>query len=263
MTPSRITRWATCAALLLALAAPASAETPDAATLVATATTRNGFGFEQGSARVRLSMTGGDQAPKERVLRARTLRSGSGGARTVLRFLSPSEVQGAAFLLVEQPGDAPDDMHLYLPALKRTRRIAGSQKDGSFMGTDFTYADLEYRDIKAAAYSPVTEATLDGAPCWRVEARPTTAAAGVSRVVLHIRRDNGLIQRSELYGADDRLVKRYTLRAHALVEGQPSPTEAEMHTVESGRTTRLTVDEVDTRTPLEPADFTPESLSRG
>lgn len=258
-----LTRWALCAAMLLSLGTPAAAQTPDAATLVASATARNGFGFDHGSARVRLSITGGDQAPKERVLRARTLRGGAGGPRTVLRFLSPSEVQGAAFLLVEQPGDAPDDMHLYLPALKRTRRIAGSQKDGSFMGTDFTYADLEYRDVKTAAYSPVTEATLDGVPCWRVEARPTAPAAGVSRVVLHIRRDNGLIQRSELHAADDRLLKRYTLRAFAALEGKPTPSEAEMHTVETGRTTRLTIDEVDTRAPLDPADFTPESLSRG
>jgi hypothetical protein len=265
MNRSRWTRWALSVATALALAAPAfgSAQTPDAAKLVASATARNGFGFDHGSARVRLSITGGDQAPKERVLRARTLRGSTGGARTVLRFLSPSEVQGAAFLLVEQPGDAPDDMHLYLPDLKRTRRIAGSQKDGSFMGTDFTYADLEYRDVKTAAYSPVTEASLDGVPCWRVEARPTAPAAGVSRVVLHIRRDNGLIQRSELFGADDRLLKRYSLRDFATVDGQPAPSDAEMHTVETGRTTRLTIDEVDTRAPLDPADVTPESLSRG
>ena len=74
---------------------------------------------------------------------------------------------------------------------------------------------------------------------------------------------HGLIQRSELHAADDRLLKRYTLRAFAALEGKPTPSEAEMHTVETGRTTRLTIDEVDTRAPLDPADFTPESLSRG
>ncbi|MFZ4736174.1 MAG: outer membrane lipoprotein-sorting protein [Bradymonadia bacterium] len=243
-------------------AGPALAQAPDAAGLVAKATARNGLGFDQGQARVRMQLTDSGGARKERVLRARTVRGADGTARTLLRFLAPAEVQGAAFLLVEQKGDTPDDMHLYLPALKRTRRISGAQKDGSFMGSDFSYADMENRDVKSATYAPAVDEAVETVPCWKVEAR-SSGDGPWGRLVLWIRKDNGLIEKSEFRDTKDTLVKVYRLRAFATHEGALVATEAEMTTVGTGNSTRLSIDELDTRTPQNAADFTPENLSRG
>ena len=233
-------------------AGPALAQAPDAAGLVAKATARNGLGFDQGQARVRMQLTDSGGARKERVLRARTVRGADGTARTLLRFLAPAEVQG----------DAPDDMHLYLPALKRTRRISGAQKDGSFMGSDFSYADMENRDVKSATYAPAVDEAVETVPCWKVEAR-SGGDGPWGRLVLWIRKDNGLIEKSEFRDTKDTLVKVYRLRAFATHEGALVATEAEMTTVGTGNSTRLSIDELDTRTPQNTADFTPENLSRG
>lgn len=257
----------TVAALALApLLAPRSAAAQgspeDPAALVAKATALNGLGFDSGQARIRMILQDAGGAKKERSLQARALKEG-GLARTTIRFLAPAEVQGSAFLLVERAGAEPDDMHLYLPALKRTRRIAGNQKDGAFMGSDFSYADMENRDVKAATYESRPEVVLDGVPCHVVVARPTDAAQPYGRIEMAIRKDNFLIQQSKFYDRGDALLKVYKMHAFKSIDGRLLATQTQMWTKSDGHTTFLYIDDVDTKTPVDAADFTPDALSKG
>jgi hypothetical protein len=206
-------------------------------------------------------------ARKERVIQARSVKE-SGLARTVIRFLSPAEVQGSAFLLIERAGALADDMHLYLPALKRTRRIAGNQKDGAFMGSDFSYADMENRDIKAATYEAKPDATIDGVECHVIVARPAArdgdSAPPYGRIELAIRKDNALIQQSKFFDkADDTLVKVFKLHEFKTIDGRLMATKSQMWSKKENHTTFLFIDEVDTKTPVNPAEFTPDALSKG
>lgn len=255
---------ATLAAAALTLGTgTALAQTPEPPEkIVARATELNGLGFDNGQARVRMVLQGAGDAPKERTLQARSLKE-NGLSRTLIRFLAPSEVQGSAFLLLERAGAEPDDMHLYLPALKRTRRIAGNQKDGAFMGSDFSYADMENRDVKAATYEAKPDADVDGVPCFIVVARPQNAEQPYGRIEMAIRRDNYLIQQSKFYDKSDQLLKVFKLYTFKQIDGRWVATKSQMWTKADNHTTFLYVDDVDTKTPVSPADFTPDALSKG
>jgi len=253
------------AALTLFAAFPAArarAESPEA--LVARATQLNGLGFDNGQARVRMVLQDAAGTRKERVIMARSMKE-AGLTRTVIRFLSPAEVQGSAFLLLERAGAEADDMHLYLPALKRTRRIAGNQKDGAFMGSDFSYADMENRDIKAATYEAKPDTSIDGVECHVIVARPTPGdgAQPYGRIEMAIRKDNALIQQSKFFDKDDALVKVYKLNEFKTIDGRLLTTKSQMWTKKEGHTTFLFIDEVDTKTPVNPGEFTPDALSKG
>ena len=249
--------------LLLALALPQAAladETPEA--IVARATSLNRLGFDSGQAQIRMVLQESGGARKERTLQAKAMKEGA-LARTVIRFLAPAEVQGSAFLLLERPGAEADDMHLYLPALKRTRRIAGNQKDGAFMGSDFSYADMENRDIKAATYERKADAPIDAVDCYVIVARPTSTEQPYGRMELFIRKDNSLIQQTKFYDKADQLLKVYRLHEFKTVDGRLLVSKAQMWTKASGHTTFLSIDQVDTKTPVNPGEFTPDALSKG
>jgi outer membrane lipoprotein-sorting protein len=109
----------------------------------------------------------------ERVRKLRTKRKdyGNGEAKSVAYFLAPADVKGTAFLVWEH-ADQPNDVFIYLPAMKKIRRIASEQKQQSFMGSDFSYADMESDDVDDAEHRILSEEDLDGRPCWVIESIP-------------------------------------------------------------------------------------------
>jgi hypothetical protein len=109
----------------------------------------------------------------ERVRKLQTKRKdyGDGEAKSVAYFLSPADVKGTAFLVWEH-ADQPNDVFIYLPALKKIRRIASEQKHQSFMGSDFSYSDMENDDVDDATHRILSEEDLNGRPCWVIESIP-------------------------------------------------------------------------------------------
>jgi outer membrane lipoprotein-sorting protein len=109
----------------------------------------------------------------ERVRKLLTKRKdyGNGEAKSVAYFLSPADVKGTAFLVWEH-ADQDNDVFIYLPALKKIRRIASEQKHQSFMGSDFSYADMENEDVDNAEHRILSEEDLDGRSCWVIESIP-------------------------------------------------------------------------------------------
>jgi hypothetical protein len=102
----------------------------------------------------------------------RAWRSGWGaGAKTLVQFLEPPEVKGVGLLTLSH-ADRPDEQWFYAPAIDRDRRIAKQEKSTRFLGTHFTFEDMEERDIDDYEYALVGEETIDGVASYRVEARP-------------------------------------------------------------------------------------------
>jgi hypothetical protein len=110
--------------------------------------------------------------------RAMTLlaRRSPAGDRTLVRFSYPNDIKNTGFLVWEHPG-ADDERFLYLPALGRVRRIAGSEKQESFVGSDLSYEDIGGRDIADYTYAfadpDATWNAPDGSrhPAWALESR--------------------------------------------------------------------------------------------
>src|SRR5262245_47701307 len=96
-------------------------------------------------------------------------RLGSHGAsRSVLRFVAPAEVKGVALLVVNHP-DRASDQWMWTPAIERDRRIALQDRSTRFFGTDFSFEDLEERDVDQYDYALRGDDSVDGAACWKIE----------------------------------------------------------------------------------------------
>src|SRR6266851_4438364 len=94
-----------------------------------------------------------------------------GDSKMVLRFTAPAEVKGVALLVVNHP-DRASDQWMWTPAIERDRRIALQDRSTRFFGTDFSFEDLEERDVDQFEYSLSGEEAVDGVACWRVESIP-------------------------------------------------------------------------------------------
>ena len=105
------------------------------------------------------------------------------GDKSRSEFLWPADVKGTKLLTwTHKQGD--DDQWLYLPAVKRVKRIASSNKSGAFMGSEFTYEDLTPFVLAKYAYVRLPDAVVDGTPCYQVERRPKTEDSGYSRQIV-------------------------------------------------------------------------------
>ena len=133
--------------------------------------------------------------------------------KTIMFFLYPGDVKGTGFLTWEYDQiDRDDDKWLYLPAMKKTRRISGSSsKTDYFMGTDFTYDDMGHRNTDEDTHTLLREETIDGQACWVLQSVPNTTGEIYTRRVSWIRKDCLIPVRVEYY---DKLDKLHRLPAH-------------------------------------------------
>src|SRR5438874_10784562 len=90
-----------------------------------------------------------------------------GQSKAVLRFTAPAEVKGLALLVVNHP-DRASDQWMWTPAIERDRRIALQDRSTRFFGTDFSFEDLEERDVDQYDYTLVGDDAIDGAACWKI-----------------------------------------------------------------------------------------------
>ena len=110
---------------------------------------------------------------RERKLKGFT-KEVSTGTKSISFFLSPSDVKNTSYLSYNWDDPSKDDdSWLYLPSLQKTNRISGGDRSNSFMGSDFTYADLDGVEIEDYTYKIVKDSdVVDGADCWLIEATP-------------------------------------------------------------------------------------------
>jgi len=124
--------------------------------------------------------------------------------QTMAYFSAPDSVKGTAFLAITR-ADGPADQWLYLPSAKRARRIGGEVRKQGFLGTDFTYHDLDllaqmpsWTEADAAS-SLRGEAAIDGVACHVIELTPKREDIGYERIVLWLGRDDLIMRQVELF----------------------------------------------------------------
>lgn len=132
--------------------------------------------------------------------------------KSLMCFLNPADVKNTIFL--QHDYDDPrkeDDKWLYLPALKKARRIAGSSKNDYFMGTDFTYDDMGDRNIDEDEHRLLKDETIAGYSCWVKEAKPKDNNYMYSKVISWIRKDICIPIKIDFYDRHGELLKSMTL----------------------------------------------------
>ena len=206
-------------------------------------------------------------ATKERRI-VRWILAGPGDLDKVLvRFLAPRDVENTA-LLTWEAKDGNDDQWLYLPAVKKPKRIAASGKKNRFMGTDYAYEDLRPESIAVHKYTVAGSESVDGQDCFVVEAVPATerqaADSGYSRRKLWVRKDNYTTVKREYYDKLGKLEKVETSRKFVNVKGSIwRANEIEMRDVQNGTTTIIVVESRAVDRGLKEDFFTEAELTRG
>ena len=184
-----------------------------------------------------------------------------GNSKSELRFIAPPEVKGVALLIVNHP-DRSSDQWMWIPAEERDRRIAFQDRSTRFFGTDFSFEDLEERDVDQYDYKILSDDTLDDAVCWKIESRPKESKTSqYTSSLLWVRKDKYFLIRTDNF-IKDRLVRQIAYRDLESIEG--IWTALSVAVVDSTRNSRtvLTLDKVTYNLPMKSADFTRENLGK-
>jgi outer membrane lipoprotein-sorting protein len=184
-----------------------------------------------------------------------------GNSKAVLRFTAPAEVKGVALLIVNHP-DRPSDQWMWTPAIERDRRIALQDRGQRFFGTDFSFEDLEERDVDQHDYKMLGEETVDGIACWKIESRPKqTRRSQYDRSTLWIRKDHYIFWRIENY-AKDKLIRRAVYSRLENVQGIWTARVIEMSDLTRNSRTTLTLEKLEYNVPVKDDSFTLQALRR-
>ncbi len=222
---------------------------------------RNALGFETGRAQVTMLVFDRAGEQRERRLDVRSKRDDD-RTRTLMSLTAPAEVRGQAFLFVENP-DGADDMWMYVPAFDVVRRVEGSQRRAAFLGSHFTFADLESRDLREARYRRLSDERIGDHAVYVVEARPTRPQeSDYGRVVAYVRQIDFIPLRVRFYDKDGDLDK--TLFAEQINTDNTDSTYIEQMSLrsEQGGYTRIRIDALDTGVELPDSIFDRNELGR-
>ncbi len=184
-----------------------------------------------------------------------------GDSKSVLRFTAPAEVKGVALLVVNHP-DRASDQWMWIPAIERDRRIALQDRSTRFFGTDFSFEDLEERDVNQYDYTLTGDDVVDGAPCWKIESIPKQAKTSqYTRSLVWIRKDNYAFARIENF-VKDQAVRLLTYSDLVNIQGIWTARRLEMADLRRGTRTRLTLDKLQYNVAMQDEDFTLQAIRR-
>jgi len=186
-------------------------------------------------------------------------------SRTLTVFKAPASVENTRFLTIENK-DRNDDQWIYLPTLRKMRRIAAGERSGSFMGSDFSYADMESRNIDEYNHTLLREESVEGTPCWVVESAPLSGidSGGYSRTITFVDQERHVPLKVEYYDEKtDDLLKVMKNSAFERIDGIWTPMRITMTTVDSGHRTIMEINQIKQNISIDPGYFTTNFLQTG
>lgn len=142
-----------------------------------------------------------------------TLERAGNRDHQLIQFLEPADVRGTSLLTHQDPkGD--DNQWLYLPELRRVKRISSTGKTGSFMGSEFTYEDIGGNTLEKFKYVKLADENYKGKDCNVLEKTPTYANSGYTKIKMWISKDNSLVLRQDFFDRKNSLLKVMTFDGH-------------------------------------------------
>lgn len=173
------------------------------ATKVGDSTTSSTFRLINSSGQERVRETSADSK----------LIAGTTDNRRLVNFLQPSDIRGTKTLLIEH-SNAEDDMWIYLPAMKKVRRLVASNKKDSFVGTDFSYGDVIGYKVEEWNHKLMREENVAARDCYVIESTPKSPQiadnTGYSKRIGWIDKESFVALRAEIYDLNGSLLKKLT-----------------------------------------------------
>ncbi|MDH5691643.1 MAG: outer membrane lipoprotein-sorting protein [Gammaproteobacteria bacterium] len=213
-----------------------------------------------------------DKNGKQRVRSLRSFRKDKGkDTQSLMFFLSPADVTNTGFLTYDYDDpNKDDDQWLYLPALKKTKRIAAGDKSGSFMGSDLNYSDMTSRDIDDYDYTLKKEMKVRDQDVWVIESVPrskeTIEETGYEKALVFVRKDNYVVVRAISWVESSNKLKYMDIPKLEKIDGIWTPRELTMTTKRGKQTEHQTVlkfDNVRFNQKLDESMFTTRRLEKG
>lgn len=264
----RISIYAAITSLLLAIVLPApaatEAATPEEKGLnIAREADRRNSGFVNYRVDLEMILKSRDGKKSIRELRIKTLEINNDGDKTLIVFDTPGDIKGTSFLsFAHKTGD--DEQWLYLPALKRVKRIASSNKSSPFMGSEFSYEDMAGQEVEKFTYKWLRDEILNEKNSHVIEQYPADKEnSGYSRQVVWMDKDGYRVLKIEYYDKRGDLLKTLMLSGHRLYNGKFwKPLTLNMVNRQTGKSTVLEFKDYRFGVDLDEQDFTKNSLLR-
>lgn len=175
--------------------------------------------------------------------------------KTYSRFTAPADIKGTVFLVWEN-ADRDDDQFLYLPALRRLRRIVSRQKKSRFVNTDFTYEDMQRKKTEESTHKLLRTSQYAKRPCWVVESVPKKGTSQYRKWVSWIDKEYLLPRKIEYYSKRKKLFKRYRGGKIRQIDGVWTALEIEMNDLKKKHKTQMKIKKIRYDIKLKDAVFT-------
>ena len=209
----------------------------------------------------------GRERIRETSMASKLFESGAVEKR-IIRFLSPAEVKGTGMLIYDHD-QRNDEMWIYMPALRKTRRIISNEKSKSFMGSEFNNADMSAPRLEDFKYSVTGSGLIGGTDCWIIEVIPVNEdimdEVGYDRQLAWIGKQDFVFRKAEYYDGDGELFKQ--MISSDVKKIDPSgekfiATRMEMSNLQNGRKSVMTIDKIQYNPDVKEEYFTLGYLER-
>ncbi len=223
---------------------------------------RRADGFDDFRAEMQMILRNRQGDESTRQIRVLGFEVDGDGDKGLSIFDEPADVKGTAMLTYSHKSE-PDDQWLYLPALKRVKRIASRNKSGPYMGSEFAYEDLGSQEVEKYSYKYLRDENYNGMDCFVIERDPVDKYSGYTRQVVWIDKQEYRPLKIEFYDRKNALLKTLTNTGYKkYLENHWRPDEMYMENHQTGKTTRIIWSNYRFRTGLSDSDFEVNDLKR-
>jgi len=249
--------------LLSLLLNTAYAETPEEKGLaIANEADKRDTGWTDQIANMSMTLKNKQGDSHTREMKITTLEVQGDGDKSLLSFDNPKDIKGTAFLS-HTHSLTPDDQWLYLPALKRVKRISSANKSGPFVGSEYAYEDLASQEVEKYTYKWLRDETVDRRDTFVVERYPQYEHSGYTRQIVWLDKEMYQPTKLEFYDRKDALLKTLLfLDYKQYLDQYWRPGSMEMTNHQTGKSTTLTWEDYQFKSGLTDRDFDNNTLKR-
>jgi len=229
---------------------------------IATEADKRDNGFKDNVSELLMTLRNRQGQESTRQIRNQTLEVENDGDKSMVIFNQPRDVKGTAFLSFTHKS-GPDDQWLYLPALKRVKRISSNNKSGPFMGNEFAYEDISSQEVEKYTYKYLRDEQYNDQDCYVIERYPVDPKSGYKRQIVWIDKTHYRNLKIDFYDRKDTKLKTLTYHGYKQYnEKYWRASEMRMANHQTGKGTTLEWKNFQFATGLKESDFNKNSLKR-
>lgn len=219
-------------------------------------------GFVDSVANMKMLLVNKQGQTNTREVKVKTLEVIGDGDKGLSTFNTPKDIKGTASLTYSH-ALKPDEQWLYLPALKRVKRINSKNKSGPFMGSEFAYEDISSQEVEKYTYKYIKDEVINGIDCFVVERYPAYKHSGYTRQVAWVNKQEYRAEKIDFYDRKNTLLKTLTYKGYQQYLNKFWRAD-EMHMInhQTGKATTLSWKNYQFKTGLTDKDFNRNSLKR-